>query len=370
MLTTPANAGRGPAPGGRPDRGQRRPRRAVLAVHRGAGAARRARPALGPPPFPRPPGLACPAERDGRPGRRGRGADRRLRRPGHRPARPRVAAAPRPWPPASACPARPASVTKVGPRSKFLGAARSTERGRVHGAGRVRPVSPAASGPLRTSCRAVAHIGDSTSDGLVSPDYLPNPAERITARYEDVGVRTVRIDISGGRSVVEVLPGQVNGYRRAPRTWSGRASGAAGSSPWAPTTPPTWPSGSEVGLATRIARMMSAASGEPVLWVNIRTLVSSGPYAEPNMARCRPAPCCGPAPGTRTCGSSTGPRWPGASGSSRDGIHYTSAGVRGPGPADRGRPGQGVPAGRPQPGLRGQVDRPAGRPVGRQVVVR
>ena len=37
------------------------------------------------------------------------------------------------------------------------------------------------SGPLRTSCRAVAHIGDSTSDGLVSHAYLPKPRERITA---------------------------------------------------------------------------------------------------------------------------------------------------------------------------------------------
>ncbi len=64
---------------------------------------------------------------------------------------------------------------------------------------------PAAS--LRTSCQAVTHIGDSTSDGLVSPEYLPNPAKRIAAQYHDVGVGSVRWDISGARSVVEVLPG-------------------------------------------------------------------------------------------------------------------------------------------------------------------
>jgi hypothetical protein len=46
------------------------------------------------------------------------------------------------------------------------------------------PPSPAAaSGPARTACRAVVHIGDSTSDGLVSPAYLPNPRRRIPAQY-------------------------------------------------------------------------------------------------------------------------------------------------------------------------------------------
>ena len=216
------------------------------------------------------------------------------------------------------------SISKAGAHSKFLGAARSTEHGRVHGAERVRPVSPAARGPLRTSCRAVAHIGDSTSDGLVSPDYLPNPADRITARYEDVGVRTVRIDISGGRSVVEVLPGQVNGYDAAQDMTRQGFRGcwviALGTDDTADVA-----AGSEVGLATRIARMMSAARGEPVLWVNIRTLVSSGPYAEPNMARFDRAllAACARYPNLRIFDWAAVARrkW-----FISDGIHYTSAG--------------------------------------------
>ena len=40
-----------------------------------------------------------------------------------------------------------------------------------------------AHGPAATSCRAVVHIGDSTSDGLISPDYLPDPRQRIAAQY-------------------------------------------------------------------------------------------------------------------------------------------------------------------------------------------
>jgi peptidoglycan/LPS O-acetylase OafA/YrhL len=222
------------------------------------------------------------------------------------------------------------SISKAGAHSKFLGAARSTEHGRVHGAGRVRPKAPAApapsasGGPLRTSCRAVAHIGDSTSDGLVSPDYLPNPADRITARYEDVGVRTVRIDISGGRSVVEVLPGQVNGYDAAQDMTRQGFRGcwviALGTDDTADVA-----AGSEVGLGTRIARMMSAARGEPVLWVNIRTLVSSGPYAEPNMARFDRAllAACARYPNLRIFDWAAVARrkW-----FISDGIHYTSAG--------------------------------------------
>src|SRR5262249_10998175 len=64
----------------------------------------------------------------------------------------------------------------------------------------------------RTSCTSVAHIGDSTSVDLISPQMLPDPAQRLQARYAAVGVAHLRIDASGGRSVVEELPGQQNGY--------------------------------------------------------------------------------------------------------------------------------------------------------------
>ena len=41
--------------------------------------------------------------------------------------------------------------------------------------------------------------------------------------------------------------------------------------------------GSAVRLTTRIERMMSVIGNQPVMWVNTKTLVSSGPYAETNM---------------------------------------------------------------------------------------
>jgi peptidoglycan/LPS O-acetylase OafA/YrhL/lysophospholipase L1-like esterase len=143
--------------------------------------------------------------------------------------------------------------------------------------------APAPAASLRTSCRAVTHIGDSTSDGLVSPEYLPNPAKRIAAQYHDVGVGSVRWDISGARSVVEVLPGQVNGYDAAQAIYRGGFRGcwviALGTNDTADVAV-----GSNVGLMTRIQRMMAAAHGQPVMWVNLRSLLASGPYSEANMA--------------------------------------------------------------------------------------
>lgn len=156
-----------------------------------------------------------------------------------------------------------------------------------HGSQSASP-SPAASasagGRPRTSCSAVAHLGDSTSDGLVSPDYLPKPAERIAAQYTDVGAGSVITDISGARSVVEVLPGQVNGYDAAEKLIRGGFRGcwvlALGTNDTADVA-----AGSNVGLAARIGRMMQAASGAPVMWVNLRSQLSGGPYAEANMLR-------------------------------------------------------------------------------------
>jgi hypothetical protein len=135
---------------------------------------------------------------------------------------------------------------------------------------------------LRTSCHAVTHIGDSTSEGLVSPEYLPNPAKRIAAQYHDVGVGSVRWDISGARSVVEVLPGQVNGYDAAQSIYRGGFRGcwviALGTNDTADVAV-----GSNVGLMARIQRMMVAAHGQPVMWINLRSLLAGGPYSEGNM---------------------------------------------------------------------------------------
>jgi peptidoglycan/LPS O-acetylase OafA/YrhL/lysophospholipase L1-like esterase len=177
---------------------------------------------------------------------------------------------------------------------------------------------------LRTSCRSVVHIGDSTSDGLISPSYLPNPAKRIAAQYQDVGVQTVRTDIVGARSVIETLPGTVNGLDAARTIVSGGYRGcwviALGTNDTADVA-----IGSASGRMFRIQRMMAAAHGQPVMWVDVISLLAGGPYAEANMQQWNAAlrQACPRYPNMRIFdwASLAQPSW-----FISDGIHYTSAG--------------------------------------------
>jgi hypothetical protein len=133
----------------------------------------------------------------------------------------------------------------------------------------------------RTSCTSVAHIGDSTSADLISSAMLPDLAQQLPAQYTDVGVRHLLLDASGGRSIVEELPGQVNGYNVALNWWNQGYRGcwvfALGTNDAANVSV-----GSAVGLTARINEMMSVTRGEPVLWVNTVTQLSSGPWSEAN----------------------------------------------------------------------------------------
>jgi hypothetical protein len=179
-------------------------------------------------------------------------------------------------------------------------------------------------GPLRTSCRSVAHIGDSTSVGMVSAELLPDPARRLGAQYRDVGVRHLRVSAAGGRSIVEVLPGQVNGYNVALH-W--RATGYRGCWVFALGTNDTAnvSVGSNVSRMARIEQMMSVAHGEPVLWVNTHTLLSSGPWSDANMRLWNKdlLRACARYPNMRifNWAAMDQPAW-----HLPDGIHYTSAG--------------------------------------------
>jgi peptidoglycan/LPS O-acetylase OafA/YrhL len=179
-------------------------------------------------------------------------------------------------------------------------------------------------GPLRTSCTSVVHIGDSTSDGLVSHDYLPSKRQRIQARYEQVGVQTVYTDITGARSVVEVLPGTTNGYQAAKGLIKDGFAGcwvlALGTNDTADVAV-----GSNVGLTARINEMMKVTRGEPVMWVNVISLLHSGPYAEANMQKWDTAllRACAQYPNMRVFNWAALAKRPWFI---NDGIHYTSAG--------------------------------------------
>jgi peptidoglycan/LPS O-acetylase OafA/YrhL len=182
----------------------------------------------------------------------------------------------------------------------------------------------AASGPARSSCRSVVHIGDSTSDGLISPDYLPDPRQRIGAQYAQVGVTRLITEISGGRSIVETIDGQPNAYTVAQQLVADGYRGcwvlALGTNDTADVYV-----GSAVSQKTRIQRMMSVIGNQPVMWVNVRSLLTGGPYAESQMQLWNSAllQACARYPDMRVY------NWAADAQSSwfiADGIHYTSAG--------------------------------------------
>jgi peptidoglycan/LPS O-acetylase OafA/YrhL len=135
---------------------------------------------------------------------------------------------------------------------------------------------------LRTSCRSVVHIGDSTSDGLVLPAYQPDAALRIAAQYRRVGVTRFIPEVSGARSVVETWHGLPNAQTVAQqllrRGYHGCWVLALGTNDAADVAV-----GSTVGVAARIGLMMSLIGSQPVMWVSVTSLLGSGPYAQANM---------------------------------------------------------------------------------------
>jgi peptidoglycan/LPS O-acetylase OafA/YrhL len=176
----------------------------------------------------------------------------------------------------------------------------------------------------RTSCRSVIHIGDSTSDGLISADYLPIAAQRIPARYAQVGVSAAHMEVVGGTSIVEEYDNQPNAYKVAQRYRSRGYQGcwviALGTNDTADVAV-----GSNVGLAARVAKMMSVIGSQPVLWITVRSLLPSGPYAESRMQQWNQALYAAQAthPNMRVYdwASVAQPSW-----FISDKIHYTSAG--------------------------------------------
>jgi len=172
----------------------------------------------------------------------------------------------------------------------------------------------------------VVHIGDSTSEGLTSADYLPNPKNRITARYAAVGVKHSITDIVGATSVVESLPGTPNGAEMASQVLQGGYHGcwvlALGTNDTADVYV-----GSNVGRLQRIEQMMKLIGNQPVMWVEVTSLLSTGPYSEHNMDLWNQAlrQALPRYPNMRIYD------WPAAAQRSwfiSDGIHYTSTGYK------------------------------------------
>jgi peptidoglycan/LPS O-acetylase OafA/YrhL len=178
------------------------------------------------------------------------------------------------------------SVTTTAPTTAKTAASPSTAPTSAPTSLPVRTTVPVPPTPrLRTSCKQVVHIGDSTSESLVSADYLPDASQRLPAQYARVGVKRTILRIEGGTSVVETIsPNEQNAYEMATALVHAGYQGcwviALGTNDSADIYV-----GSSVGVAARIDKMMSLLGHDRVLWVNVKSLVSSGPYSEQNMLR-------------------------------------------------------------------------------------
>jgi hypothetical protein len=221
-------------------------------------------------------------------------------------------------------PARPGSAARTGGAARAGRTAGPAAGGQAGAAGSQAATAPVAA--TGSSCTSVTHIGDSTSEGMVSADYLPRRSQRLHAQYQRVGARVEHLDISGARSIVETLPGQRNAHQVVTKLIRTGYRGcwvlALGTNDTADVVV-----GSAVSRPARIRAMMSAVHGQPVMWVNVISLLSSGSYAEHHMKQWNAAllRACARYPNMRVYdwASVAKRRW-----FISDGIHYTSAGYR------------------------------------------
>ena len=135
--------------------------------------------------------------------------------------------------------------------------------------------------PTKTACRSVVYIGDSTSEGEISTDYIPNARHRLGARLASVGVKKVYPEISGARSIIETYENFPNAATVAQEHISDGFHGcwilALGTNDVANATT------SPIGIGSRIDRMMKVIGDQPVMWIDAITLLSSGQYSETGM---------------------------------------------------------------------------------------
>jgi peptidoglycan/LPS O-acetylase OafA/YrhL len=235
----------------------------------------------------------------------------------------------------SSRPALSSSSSSLDPPPGVVAAQALGQTGRVERASGIDPATTVTSleppgSATTSSCRSVMHIGDSTSESLISSDYLPDPSQMLGAQYARVGVKAEYLEIEGGTSIVETIPGVVNAYNLARGLVAHGYHGcwvlALGTNDTADVYV-----GSNVSVVARIQRMMSLVGNQPVMWVNVRSLVATGPYSEADMERWNRAlvQACAAYPNMRIYdwASVVRPAW-----FISDGIHYST-----PGSAQRAR---------------------------------
>jgi len=127
----------------------------------------------------------------------------------------------------------------------------------------------------------VALIGDSTAVGLDGSNGVLSSDETIGAQLSAIGVNDLRLDISGGRSIVETLPGQTNGPDAINVIQN---TGFAGC--WVillgTNDAANIAAGSNADAARRVGSILDAVAGERTLWMTASTIRTDGFWARPN----------------------------------------------------------------------------------------
>jgi peptidoglycan/LPS O-acetylase OafA/YrhL len=179
-----------------------------------------------------------------------------------------------------------AGMAGVNSTSEAQGENARIEQARAEGTTKPPPLTKAqAEDSTKSQCKTVVHIGDSTSEGLDDAEYLPSEGQRIPARYAEVGAREVHMEVTGATSIEERFEGNPNAQEVA-AAW--KAEGFQGCWVLALGTneAANVAAGSTVTERERIEKMMAIIGDEPVLWVNVRSLVEKGdPYSKENMEK-------------------------------------------------------------------------------------
>jgi lysophospholipase L1-like esterase len=176
----------------------------------------------------------------------------------------------------------------------------------------------------RTSCEEIVHIGDSTSEGLVSAEFVEKPKQLIQNQYARVGVKTAHLEVAVARSIYETADGIPNAEAVA-TAWADKGFDGCWVFALGTNDATNVAAGSTVGLDERIDSMMSVAKDAPVLWVNLRSHDATGYAAESNMQDWDDAllKACQKYPNMRVYdwASDAKSKW-----FSDDGVHFTAEG--------------------------------------------
>lgn len=141
-------------------------------------------------------------------------------------------------------------------------------------------------GPARTRCTTVVHVGDSTSIGMFSDAQLPSPEDNANVAYADVGADVVLPSVVGARSTVEGFQG---GPSAADSVDQLVAQGVPAGACWVIAVGVNDAANRAVGHPGeeiwRIEQILDRIpDGDPVMWATAVTNRGYGPYANENMA--------------------------------------------------------------------------------------